>query len=102
MIRASFRNPDSVKIYAKEKTVMSYKKFIPCIYLYKGNAVKGFTDSTIIDTNPAALAKYYGDNNADELIVYDMSDNDNEHEEALDVIKTICSERYQEAPLCRM
>ena len=71
---------------------MSYKKFIPCIYLYKGNAVKGFTDSTIIDTNPAALAKYYGDNNADELIVYDMTDNDNEHEEALDVIKTICSE----------
>ena len=29
---------------------MSYKKFIPCIYLYKGNAVKGFTDNTIIDT----------------------------------------------------
>ena len=53
---------------------MSYKKFIPCIYLYKGNAVKGFRDSTIIDTNPAALARFYGDNNADELIVYDMSD----------------------------
>ena len=71
---------------------MSYKKFIPCIYLYKGNAVKGFTDSTIIDTNPAALAKFYGDNNADELIVYDMSDSDLEHEEALDIIKSICSE----------
>ena len=71
---------------------MSYKKFIPCIYLYKGNAVKGFTDSTIIDTNPAALAKFYSDNNADELIVYDMSDNDIEHEEALDVIKSICAE----------
>lgn len=71
---------------------MSYKKFIPCIYLYKGNAVKGFTDSTIIDTNPVALAKFYGDNNADELIVYDMSDSDLEHEEALDIIKSICSE----------
>ena len=71
---------------------MSYKKFIPCIYLYKGNAVKGFTGSTIIDTNPAALAKFYSDNNADELIVYDMSDNDIEHEEALDVIKSICAE----------
>ncbi len=71
---------------------MSYKKFIPCIYLYKGNAVKGFRDSTIIDTNPAALGKFYSDNNADELIIYDMSDGDAEHEEALDIIKAICCE----------
>lgn len=71
---------------------MAYKKFIPCIYLYKGNAVKSFTDSTILNTNPAALAKYYSDNNADELIVYDMSDGDAAHEEALDIIKDICGE----------
>lgn len=71
---------------------MSYKKFIPCIYLYKGNAVKSFSDSTIIDTNPVALSKFYSDNNADELIVYDMSDSDTEHEEALDVIKEICNQ----------
>ncbi len=71
---------------------MSYKKFIPCIYLYRGDAVKGFTDHTIIDTNPAALAGFYGDNGADELIVYDMSEGDAEHEEALDIIKAICCE----------
>lgn len=70
---------------------MSYKKFIPCIYLYKGNAVKGFSDSTIMDTNPVALARFYSDNNADELIVYDTSDGDAEHEEALDIIKEICA-----------
>lgn len=81
-----------VSRYSKERNGMSYKRFIPCIYLYKGNAVKGFTDSTIIHTNPAALARFYSDNNADELIVYDMSDSDIEHEEALDVIKSICSE----------
>ena len=69
-----------------------YKKFIPCIYLYKGNAVKGFEDNTIIDTNPKALAKFYSDNNADELIIYDLSDGDTEHEEALDMIKSICTE----------
>ncbi len=69
-----------------------YKKFIPCIYLYKGNAVKGFDDNTIIDTNPKALAKFYSDNNADELIIYDLSDGDTEHEEALDMIKSICTE----------
>ena len=69
-----------------------YKKFIPCIYLYKGNAVKGFDDNTIIDTNPVALAKFYSDNNADELIIYDLSEGDTEHEEALDMIKSICTE----------
>ena len=71
---------------------MSYKKFIPCIYLYRGDAVKGFSDHTIIDTNPVALAKFYSDNNADELIVYDMSEGDAEHEEALDLIKALCNE----------
>lgn len=71
---------------------MSYKKFIPCIYLYKGNAVKSFSDSTIIDTNPVALGKFYSDNNADELILYDLSAGDAEHEEALDIIKAICNE----------
>lgn len=67
-----------------------YKKLIPCIYLYKGNAVKDLDDITILDTNPVNLAKFYGDNNADELIVFDMSQNDKEHEEALDIIKEIC------------
>ena len=71
---------------------MAYKKFIPCIYLYKGDAVKGFSDSTIIDTNPVSLARFYSDNNADEMIVYDMSEGDTAHEEALDIIKAICSE----------
>ncbi len=71
---------------------MIYKKFIPCIYLYKGGAGKGFSDSTIIDTNPVALAKFYSGNNADELIVYDMSVGDAEHEEALDIIKANCNE----------
>ncbi len=71
---------------------MSYKKFIPCICLYKGNAVKGLRDHTIVDTNPAALAKFYSDNNADGLIIYDMSEGDAEHEEALDIIKAVCNE----------
>lgn len=69
-----------------------YKKLVPCIYLYKGNAVKSLADITIIDTNPVSLAQFYGENNADELIVFDMSEGDNEHEEALDIIKEICTE----------
>lgn len=67
-----------------------YKKLVPCIYLYKGNAVKNLSDITIIDTNPVNLARYYGDNHGDELLIFDMSREDTEHEEALDIIKEIC------------
>lgn len=70
---------------------MEYKKFIPCIYLYKGKAIKGFRDATVISDNPVELAQYYSNNNADELIVFDMSEGDQEHEYALDIIKDICT-----------
>lgn len=69
-----------------------YKKFIPCIYLLEGKAVAGLKDSTIINENPALLARFYGENNADELIVFDLSTDDASHEAALDVLKLICKE----------
>lgn len=74
-----------------------YKKLVPCIYLYKGNAVKDLNDITIVDTNPVKLAAFYSDNNADELMVFDMSKDDREHEEALDIIQDIC--RAAELPV---
>lgn len=69
-----------------------YKKFIPCIYLLDGKAVAGLKDSTIINENPALLARFYGENNADELIIFDLSTDDASHEAALDVLKLICKE----------
>ncbi len=68
-----------------------YKKFIPCIYLKDEKAVAGFKDSTVVSEDPGALAKYYGENNADELLVFDLSTDDASHEKALDVIKDICN-----------
>jgi len=70
---------------------MQQKKFIPCIYLYQGKALKDFTDKTFINMNPVELAKYYSDNGADSLLVFDLSKGDAEHEAALDIIKAICS-----------
>ena len=70
---------------------MNTKKFTACIYLYHTHAVKNLQDMTIVDTDPVRLAKYYSDNNVDELIVFDMSTGDAEHEEALDIIKEICA-----------
>lgn len=70
----------------------NYKKFIPCIYLLNEKAVAGFRDSTVISEDPVQLARFYGESNADELIVFDLSTDDASHEAALDVLKLICKE----------
>lgn len=70
---------------------MLTKEFVPCIYLYRKNCVKSLQDVTIINPDPVAMAKYYCEAGADELIVFDMSETDTEHDEALDILKEICS-----------
>lgn len=71
---------------------MNTKILMSCIYLYQTHAVKSLKDKTIVDTDPVRLAKFYCDNHADRLIIFDFSSNDEEHEEALDIIKDICSQ----------
>lgn len=70
---------------------MLTKKFVPCIYLYHGNCVRSLKDTTIVHTNPEKLTAYFSENEADEIIVFDMSETDAEHDEALDIIKDICA-----------
>ncbi|MCQ2520507.1 MAG: bifunctional phosphoribosyl-AMP cyclohydrolase/phosphoribosyl-ATP diphosphatase HisIE [Lachnospiraceae bacterium] len=67
------------------------KKLIPCIYLKNRMAVKYFNDETIVDTDPVRLAKKYSESLCDEILVFDLSNVDNEHEAALDTIKDICA-----------
>ena len=69
---------------------MKEKKLISCIYLYEKKAIKSLKDFTVIHEEPVSLAKYYCDNHCDTLIVFDLSNNDTAHEEALDIIKDIC------------
>ncbi|MDO4284373.1 MAG: bifunctional phosphoribosyl-AMP cyclohydrolase/phosphoribosyl-ATP diphosphatase HisIE [Eubacteriales bacterium] len=69
-----------------------FKKFIPCIYLKEGKAVKGLQDPTIVSLDPVALAGSYNNGNADGLLIFDQSNTDAEHEEALDLIKEICGQ----------
>ena len=54
-----------------------------------GKAVKWFDDSTVLSGDVVGLAKQYSDRGADELIVFDLSDSDEEHDEAIDLIKKI-------------
>ena len=73
---------------------MIIKKFVPCIYLYHEHAVKSLTDTTVVETDPLRLVQLYNENNADELIVFDMSGlsgEDADHEAALDIMKDICA-----------
>ncbi len=72
----------------------TYKKFIPCIYLKNKKAVAGFRDDTIVSEDPVSLAQTYGENNADELLVFDLSEGDEAHEQALDLIKDICKKAH--------
>lgn len=67
------------------------KKFVPCIYLYHGHAVRRLTDPAVVETDPLRLVSLYNENGADGLIVFDMSEGDQEHEEALDMIRDICA-----------
>ena len=68
---------------------MSYKRLAPCIFINEGKAVKWFDDNEVMSDDPVALAKHYTERGADELIVFDLSDNDEEHDEAVEIIKKI-------------
>lgn len=68
---------------------MSYKRLTPCIFIDGGKAVKWFDDSTVLSNDVVGLAKQYSDRGADELIVFDLSDSDEEHDGAIDLIKKI-------------
>ncbi|MGN1377603.1 MAG: bifunctional phosphoribosyl-AMP cyclohydrolase/phosphoribosyl-ATP diphosphatase HisIE [Dorea sp.] len=68
---------------------MSYKKLIPCIFIADGKAVKWFSDRGILSEDVVGLAKYYSDHGADELIVFDLSESDDEHDRNINLIKRI-------------
>lgn len=70
---------------------MTVKKFVPCIYLCHGHAVRGLKDMAVVETDPLRLVQLYNENGADELLVFDLSENDEEHEAALDLLKEICT-----------
>lgn len=71
---------------------MSYKRFIPCLYLDQGQAMTGLTETTVLDPDPIHLAHFYAANHADELLIFDRSDNDGDRQAALDIMQEICKQ----------
>ena len=49
------------------------------------------------ERDAAVLARYYSDNGADEILVFDLSDADEDHELSIGVLKEIC--RAAEVPV---
>ena len=53
---------------------MITKRIIPCLDVKDGRVVKGVNFQGLADVNsPVALAEYYSDNGADELVFYDIT-----------------------------
>lgn len=53
---------------------MITKRIIPCLDVKDGRVVKGVNFEGLSDvSSPVELAKYYGDNGADELVFYDIT-----------------------------
>ena len=92
---------------------MNKKNLIATIYLKNGKLVNGFKDHTEQDDLIERI-RLYNDNGIDKIYLFDLSDNDAEHELNLHTMKEInrvaglCRRKYQpsggyqENFICRM
>ena len=69
---------------------MNSKKFITCIFLKNGKAVRDFKDRKLFaDGDAVRLAQTYEQNGADALLIFDLSQKDEAHELNLKRIREI-------------
>ena len=66
---------------------MEHKSFVACIYLYQETAIASLNNKDVISEDPVELAKHYSNNNVDQLLIFDLSKTDEEHDKAIDIIK---------------
>ncbi len=70
---------------------MEYKKIVPSIFIQDGRAVAWFDGKDELPTEPLEIAMNFANHGADSLIIFDLSEEDHEHEKNLGVIKNICN-----------
>ncbi|MGL6197754.1 MAG: bifunctional phosphoribosyl-AMP cyclohydrolase/phosphoribosyl-ATP diphosphatase HisIE [Lachnospiraceae bacterium] len=66
---------------------MSYKQLIPCIFIRNQKAVTWFDDMKVVNDDPITLAKFYSDCGADELLLFDLNDEDQEHDQVIEMVR---------------
>lgn len=67
----------------------TYKRLIPCIFIHEGKAVKWFDNHEVLSEDVVALAREYCESDANELLVFDLSKSDADHDNAIDLMKKI-------------
>ncbi len=67
---------------------MEHKNIVATIYLKNGQAVRGMDDFTLVH-DVIELARFYNDSGIDKILIFDLSDDDEEHEKNIHVIKNI-------------
>lgn len=68
---------------------MSVKRFIPCIYLSDSACVSSLSEAEVINDDPLNLALFYEESGADELLIFDLSRNEEDKKKHLSIIKEI-------------
>ena len=76
---------------------MEHKNLIAAIYLKNGMAVSGFDGGACI-WNVEQLVRHYNDSGIDKLLIFDLSEGDEEHERNIHTIKDLS--RKIEIPIC--
>ncbi|MBQ6319814.1 MAG: bifunctional phosphoribosyl-AMP cyclohydrolase/phosphoribosyl-ATP diphosphatase HisIE [Lachnospiraceae bacterium] len=65
------------------------KLIIPCVYLKDKKLIKGFGDNTVVSSDPVSYCVKLSVSGADAILVFDLSNSDEEHEEALLIIRSV-------------
>lgn len=74
---------------------MIAKRIIPCLDVRDGRVVKGVNFAGLQDVNdPVALARFYNQQGADELVFYDITASVEERELFTDILKGVASEVF--------
>ena len=62
---------------------MSYKRLIPCIFIADGAAVTWFNNTEVLSSDVVRLAKEYSNHGADELLIFNLAETDEESDIAI-------------------
>lgn len=69
---------------------MRKKMFVGCIFIKNQKAYKNFSDSTIVSTDPVALACQYSDSDMDAILIFNLSNEEEDYQDTLSLMQEIC------------
>lgn len=71
---------------------MSEIKTLPCLFLKNKVFVKGFKTDEILSDDPISFAKALSHKGVEKIVIFDLSDSDKDHDEALTMLRNIIRE----------